>query len=118
MARDMRPDRVVIDDAEDDEPLHLLTFAYGGYESMLFSMHADNLESGIKRLETTALLYGGTLPLPLIRRQIVGAIDIVIQVQRMDDARRRLISISRLDGCDMFGRCRLRKIWDSRKNER
>ena len=95
----MRPDRVIVGECRGGEALDMIQAMNSGHAGSLSTVHADDPARAISRLETLCLMSDIDLPLIAVRRQIVEAIDIVVQVQRVA-GKRRVSEISRMDRTD------------------
>jgi Flp pilus assembly CpaF family ATPase len=71
-----------------------------GHEGSLSTIHANSPREALSRLETLVLFAGVELPLRAVREQITGAIRLVVQVERLGDAKRRVTSIAELSGME------------------
>ena len=71
-----------------------------GHEGSMTTIHANSPRDALKRLEQMVAMAGMGLPIPSIRSQIASAITIIMQLQRLPDGRRRLISINEIDGME------------------
>jgi pilus assembly protein CpaF len=89
----MRPDRIVIGEVRGDEALDMLQAMNTGHDGSLTTIHANSPPDAVTRIETMVAMSGLDLPGHAVRQQIVSAIDIVIQLSRFNDGRRRLLSL-------------------------
>jgi len=96
----MRPDRIVVGECRGAEALDMLQAMNTGHEGSLTTVHANSPRDAIARLETMILLAGADLPLQAIREQIARAIDLIIQVARIDGGKRRVMEISEVTGME------------------
>jgi pilus assembly protein CpaF len=96
----MRPDRVVIGEVRDAAALDMLQAMNTGHEGSLTTVHANNSRDALTRIETMVLMAGMDLPVEFIRQQIVEAIDIIIQQNRMNDGSRRVTQITEVVGIE------------------
>jgi pilus assembly protein CpaF len=90
----MRPDRIVIGEVRGPEALDLLTALNTGHDGALSTVHANSPADAISRLETLALMAGVGLPHGAIAEQARRGIDLVVQLERMSDGRRRVVEIA------------------------
>ena len=88
----MRPDRLIVGEVRGEEALDMLQAMNTGHEGSLSSGHANSAQDMMKRLETM-VLTAVDIPLAAIRGQIASALDIVVQVGRLRDGSRRILSI-------------------------
>ena len=96
----MRPDRVVIGECRGGEALDMLQAMNTGHEGSLTTLHANNSREAISRLEMMAAMSDVELPIWIIRRQIVSAVDIVIQASRLRGGARKITAISEVVGME------------------
>ncbi len=94
----MRPDRIIIGEVRSEEALDMLQAMNTGHEGSITTVHANTPRDAIARIETMAMM--GTLALSekAVRAQIVSAIDVVVQISRMNDGARRITHISEVTG--------------------
>jgi pilus assembly protein CpaF len=71
-----------------------------GHEGSLGTIHANTAREALSRLETMILYAGTTLPVKAMRDQISSAIDVIVQVSRLADGSRRVMSITELTGME------------------
>lgn len=96
----MRPERIVIGEVRGGEALDMLQAMNTGHEGSLSTIHANSPREALARLETLVLFAGTDLPPRAIREQVVGAIRLIVQLSRMRDGSRRIISIAELTGLE------------------
>lgn len=92
----MRPDRIVVGECRGGEALDMLQAMNTGHDGSLTTVHANSARDALARLETLVLMAGFDLPLRAIREQICSAVDIIVQVSRLKDGSRRLLSVSEI----------------------
>jgi pilus assembly protein CpaF len=96
----MRPDRIIIGECRGEEAFDMLQAMNTGHEGSMTTVHANTPRDALKRLEQMVSMAGMTTTVGSIRGQIASAITIVIQLQRLPDGKRRLTSVSEIDGMD------------------
>ena len=96
----MRPDRIVVGEVRGAEALDMLQAMNTGHDGSLTTVHANSPRDAIGRIETMVSMTGISFPIRALRAQIASAVNIVIQVQRGDDGRRRLVSIQEISGME------------------
>ncbi|HEY8760847.1 MAG TPA: CpaF family protein [Candidatus Dormibacteraeota bacterium] len=96
----MRPERIIIGECRSGEALDMLQAMNTGHDGSMTTLHANSPREALSRLETLVLMAGFELPLKAIRQQMAGAIDIVVQLNRLKDGSRRVTSISEVVGID------------------
>lgn len=96
----MRPDRIVIGEVRSGEAFDMLQAMNTGHEGSLTTVHANNPRDALARLENMVSMAGLDMPANAIRKQIVSAIHIIIQLSRLEDGSRRIVSIQEVDGME------------------
>jgi pilus assembly protein CpaF len=96
----MRPDRIIIGECRSDEAFDMLQAMNTGHEGSMTSVHANSPRDALRRLEQMVAMADMGLPAASIRGQIASAITLVMQLQRLPDGRRRLISIDEIRGME------------------
>jgi pilus assembly protein CpaF len=94
----MRPDRIVVGEVRGAEALDLLQALNTGHDGSLSTVHANTPADALLRLETLALMAGVGLPHEAVRRQVAGALDLVVHQARRPDGSRRIVSV-----CEVVG---------------
>src|SRR5215510_11033913 len=90
----MRPDRIIIGECRGGEALDLIQAMTSGHGGSMSTLHANTAADALHRLETMALMSGVEIPLTALRAQVASAIDVVVQLTRMNDGRRMVTEIS------------------------
>ena len=96
----MRPDRIVVGEVRGGEALDMLQAMNTGHDGSLTTVHANTPRDALGRIETMVSMTGIAFPIRALRAQIASAINIVIQVQRGDDGRRRVTSVQEISGME------------------
>ncbi|MFN8531430.1 MAG: CpaF family protein [Anaerolineae bacterium] len=96
----MRPDRIVVGECRAGEALDMLQAMNTGHDGSLTTIHANTPRDTLARLETLVLMAGMDLPLFTIRRQIVSAIDLIVQQTRLKDGSRKITQITEIQGME------------------
>jgi pilus assembly protein CpaF len=109
----MRPDRIVIGEIRGGEALDLVQAMTSGHRGCLATVHGTLPVDTLARIETMALMSDLPIPTSVIRDQIASAIDIVVQVSRAEDGRRRVSHITEVLGIDDRGAYRLRSLFEA-----
>lgn len=94
----MRPDRIIVGEVRGKEAFDMLQAMNTGHEGSITTLHANSSDDAINRLETMMLMNDMELPVYAIRNYIEKAIDIVIQIERLSDGKRKITSISEIVG--------------------
>lgn len=100
----LRPDRVIVGEVRAGEALDLLAVMNTGHGGSMGTTHANSPMDALVRLETLASMGDSTIPLAALRRQIAGAVHIVIQAARLHDGSRKITHVSEVLGVDEHGR--------------
>ena len=96
----MRPDRIIIGECRGEEAFDMLQAMNTGHEGSMTTIHANSPRDALKRLEQMVAMAGMSLPIASIRSQIASAISLIVQLQRLPDGKRRLISVDEISGMD------------------
>jgi pilus assembly protein CpaF len=96
----MRPDRIVVGEVRDGAALDMLQAMNTGHEGSLTTVHANSPRDSLSRVETMVLMADVDLPVRVIRDQIASAIDLVVQLARLKDGSRRVVSITEVAGME------------------
>ena len=96
----MRPTRIVVGDLRGVEAADVLQAMNAGQEGSLATLHGSSARDALARLENMALRGSTSLSARAVREQIAATIDLVIQVARLSDGRRRVVSICEVAGMD------------------
>lgn len=94
----MRPDRIVVGECRDGAALDMLAAMNTGHDGSMTTVHANTPREAVSRLETLCLMAGMDLPAKAIREQIAGAVHLIVQISRMSDGSRKLMSITEVVG--------------------
>ena len=94
----MRPDRIVVGECRGGEALDMLSAMNTGHDGSMTTVHSNSPREAIGRLETLCMMAGMDLPAKAIREQIAGAVDLIIQISRLSDGSRKIISITEVVG--------------------
>lgn len=93
----MRPDRIVVGEVRGPEALAMLQAMNTGHEGSLSTCHANSPVDALRRIETMVVTGGAGLPLHAVREQIRSAVDLLVQVHRLPDGRRRVTAVDEVD---------------------
>ena len=97
----MRPDRIILGEVRGAEAFDMLQAMNTGHDGSMCTMHANNSREALIRVENMVQMGQAQLPLRAIRQQIVGAIDLIVHVERMHDGQRRITQLT--DVCNLEG---------------
>jgi pilus assembly protein CpaF len=96
----MRPDRIIVGEVRGEETLDMLQAMNTGHDGSLTTIHANSPRDALSRLETMVAMSNLNLPETAIRRQIAAALDVVVQMSRMSDGTRKIVSIAEITGME------------------
>jgi pilus assembly protein CpaF len=96
----MRPERIIIGECRGAESLDMLQAMNTGHEGSMTTLHANNPRDALSRLETMIMMAGFELPLKAMRTQIASAIDMVVQVSRLQGGPRKVTAITEIVGME------------------
>src|SRR6266571_289159 len=96
----MRPDRIIVGECRGEEAFDMLQAMNTGHEGSMTTIHANSPRDALKRLEQMIGMAGMPMTVQSIRSQIASAINLLIQVQRFPDGKRRLTSVSEITGME------------------
>ena len=96
----MRPDRIVVGEVRGPEALDMLQAMNTGHDGSLTTIHANTPRDALTRVENMVSMTGISFPSKVLREQIASAIDVVIQLSRHEDGRRRLVSLAEINGME------------------
>lgn len=96
----MRPDRIIVGEVRGKEAFDMLQAMNTGHDGSLTTLHANSVRDALNRLETMILMSEMELPIKAIRGYIESAIDIVINVERLSDGKRKVTNISEITSFD------------------
>lgn len=94
----MRPDRIIVGEVRGKEAFDMMQAMNTGHEGSITTLHSNSPDDAINRLETMMLMNDMELPVNAIRNYIEKAIDIVVQIDRLSDGKRKVTSISEVIG--------------------
>ncbi|WP_419728286.1 CpaF family protein [Lichenicola sp.] len=96
----MRPDRVIIGEVRGGEAFDMLQAMNTGHDGSMSTIHANTTRDAIVRIENMVQMGNTGLPSRAIRQQIIGAVDIVVQVERQRDGGRRVTQVTEVIGME------------------
>src|SRR5262245_33613024 len=96
----MRPDRIIIGECRGEEAFDMMQAMNTGHEGSMTTIHANSPRYALKRLEQMVAMAGMAMTVASIRSQIASAITIVMQLQRLPDGKRKLVSVSEVIGME------------------
>ena len=96
----MRPDRVILGEVRGEEALDMLQAMNTGHDGSLATIHANTPRDALGRLETMVAMANLNIPEAAIRRQIASAINVVVQVTRLSDGKRKITTLAEVTGME------------------
>jgi pilus assembly protein CpaF len=96
----MRPDRIIVGECRGEEAFDMLQAMNTGHEGSMTSIHANTPRDALARLEQMVGMSSLPITQMSIRQQIASAIQVVIQLQRHSDGKRRVVSVAELTGME------------------
>ncbi len=96
----MRPDRIIVGEVRGSESFDMLQAMNTGHDGSLTTIHANTPRDALMRLETMVAMANFDIPSEFVRRFISSAINIIIQVSRLVDGKRKLISLQEITGME------------------
>jgi len=96
----MRPERIIIGECRGGETLDMLQAMNTGHDGSMTTVHSNSPRDAIARLETLVMMAGYDLPVKAIRQQISGAVDVIIEANRLQGGPRRVLNITEVQGME------------------
>ncbi|PAF46958.1 pilus assembly protein CpaF [Helicobacter sp. 12S02634-8] len=94
----MRPDRIIVGECRGGEAFEMLQAMNTGHDGSMTTIHANSPFDAISRLENLVMMAGFNLPIEAIRRNIASAVNIIVQIARLNDGSRKVVAISEITG--------------------
>src|SRR5690349_15092536 len=96
----MRPDRIILGEVRGAESIDMLQAMNTGHDGSLTTVHANSARDALTRLETLVSMAGFNLAAKAMRHYISSALDVIIQIARLSDGTRKLISVQEIAGME------------------
>lgn len=96
----MRPDRIIVGEVRGGEVLDMLQAMNTGHDGSMTTIHANGPRDAIGRIENMVSMAGVDMPMKAVRAQIAAAIHVIVQVSRLSDGTRRMVSIQEVTGME------------------
>lgn len=96
----MRPDRIIVGETRGDEVIDMLQAMNTGHDGSMTTIHANSARDAASRLENMIAMTGVEMPLKATRQQISSAVNLIVQVSRLQDGSRRMLSITEMTGME------------------
>jgi pilus assembly protein CpaF len=96
----MRPERIIVGEVRGAEAFDLLQAMNTGHDGSMGTVHANNPREAISRVENMIAMGGFVLPTKTVREQIAGAVNVIVQVQRLRDGSRKITHVTEIVGME------------------
>ncbi|MBN8956103.1 MAG: CpaF family protein [Rhizobiales bacterium] len=96
----MRPDRIVVGEVRGPEAFDMLQAMNTGHDGSISTVHANSTRDALTRVENMVQMGQVNLPSRAIRAQIIAALDLIVQVERMRDGQRRIVQLTEVVGLE------------------
>jgi pilus assembly protein CpaF len=96
----MRPDRIIVGEVRGEEAFDMLQAMNTGHEGSMTTIHANTPRDAVGRLEQMVGMAGMPMSQLSVRSQIASAISLIVQVQRLSDGTRKVVSVSEITGME------------------
>jgi pilus assembly protein CpaF len=96
----MRPERIIVGEVRGAEALDMLQAMNTGHDGSLTTIHANTPRDALGRIENMVSMTGISFPIKALRAQIAAAINVVVQVSRLEDGTRKIVSIQEINGME------------------
>ncbi|SBS25896.1 Putative conjugal transfer protein/MT3759 [Marinomonas aquimarina] len=96
----MRPDRIIVGECRGPEAFEMLQAMNTGHDGSMSTLHANTPRDALSRVESMVMMATSNLPLEAIRRTVVSAIDLIVQISRLHDGSRKIMSITEIVGME------------------
>lgn len=96
----MRPDRIIVGETRGDEVIDMLQAMNTGHDGSMTTIHANSARDATSRLENMVAMAGVEIPLTALRRQVASAVNLIVQVNRLQDGSRKVTSLTEITGCE------------------
>jgi pilus assembly protein CpaF len=96
----MRPDRIVVGEVRGSEAVDMLAAMNTGHDGSLATIHANTPRDALSRVENMFSMAGWNISTKNLRAQIASAIHLVVQMERQEDGKRRMVSIQEINGME------------------
>jgi len=96
----MRPDRIMVGEVRGAEAFDMLQAMNTGHDGSMTTIHANTARDAVSRLEQMVTMIGNDFPMQAVRYQIAAGLQLVLQLNRLSDGSRRVMSISEIVGLE------------------
>lgn len=96
----MRPERIIVGEVRGGEALDMLQAMNTGHDGSLTTVHANSPRDALGRVENMVSMTGIKFPIKALRAQIASAINVVVQIARLEDGKRKITSLQEINGME------------------
>jgi pilus assembly protein CpaF len=96
----MRPDRIIVGEVRGGETFDMLQAMNTGHDGSMTTVHANSARDALGRIEQMVTMMGIDLPMSAVRAQIASGLHFVVQLARLSDGSRRVMSVSEITGME------------------
>ena len=96
----MRPDRIIVGETRGEEVIDMLQAMNTGHDGSMTTIHANSARNASSRLENMISMAGIEMPIKAVRAQIASAVNLIVQISRLQDGSRRMVSITEITGME------------------
>ena len=96
----MRPDRIIVGETRGEEVIDMLQAMNTGHDGSMTTIHANSARDASSRLENMISMAGIEMPIKAVRAQVASAVNLIVQVSRLQDGSRRMVSITEITGME------------------
>ena len=96
----MRPDRIIVGETRGEEVIDMLQAMNTGHDGSMTTIHANSARDAVSRLENMVAMAGLEMPIRAIRSQIASAVNLIVQISRLQDGSRRMVSVTEVTGME------------------
>ena len=108
----LRPDRIIVGEIRGGEAMELVQALSTGHGGSMTTLHANYAIDAMHRLETMCMMSDINLPVGPLRAQIISAIDVVVQQNRLRDGSRRIVGVFEAEGLGSHGEYVMRPLFE------
>lgn len=96
----MRPERIIVGEVRGPEAFDLLQAMNTGHDGSMGTIHANNPREAVSRVENMIAMGGFSLPTKVVREQIAGAVNVIVQASRLRDGSRKITHVTEVVGME------------------
>jgi len=110
----MRPDRIILGEVRGAEAFDMLQAMNSGHEGSIATVHSNSPRDAIGRIESMLSMSDGGMPIKAMRQQIASAVSYIVQVSRLSDGKRKVMSVQEVTGLE-GDTVAMHEIWSFRQ---